>query len=119
VTDRIRFTGLVAPCRIGVTPEERALPQNVVIDIELEIDLNKAAASDDLSHTVDYSEVTKAVVDLCGAQEVALLERLAQLIVDRMFADNRVTGVSVEVGKEIPPIPESVQGVSVRIERSR
>jgi FolB domain-containing protein len=119
VSDRIRFTRLVAPCHIGVTPEERLQPQNLLIDIELEIDLSEAGTSDDLAHTIDYSAVTREVVSLCASREVALLERLAQLIVDRMFADNRVTGVSVEVGKETPPIPESVDGVSVKIERAR
>lgn len=119
MSDRIRFTRLVAPCRIGVTPEERLNPQNLLIDIELEIDLTAAGTSDDLVDTIDYSAITNDVVSLCAAQEVALLERLAQLIVDRMFGDNRVTGVSVEIGKETPPIPESVDGVSVKIERSR
>ncbi len=119
MSDRIRFTRLVAPCHIGVTSEERLEPQNLLIDIELEIDLAQAGSSDDLADTVDYSAITREVVSLCESQEVALLERLAQLIADRMFADNRVTGVSVEVGKETPPIPESVDGVSVKIVRSR
>lgn len=119
MSDSIVFKGLRAQSRIGVTPEERAEPQGLIIDLQLDMDLRPAGASDDLADTVDYSAVTQEVVALAGDSEVLLLERLAQLIADRLLADKRLTGVTVVVGKEAPPIPEEVEGVTVRIVRQR
>ncbi|MFP5298230.1 MAG: dihydroneopterin aldolase [Actinomycetota bacterium] len=119
MSDAIVFKGLRAQGRIGVTAEERATPQYLRIDLELETDLGAAGGSDALGDTVDYSAVTAGVVELVRDNEVALLERLAELIAEHLLADDNLERVTVVVGKEEPPIPEEVHSVQVRIVRQR
>lgn len=119
MSDAIIFKGLRAEGRIGVTAGERATPQALRIDLELERDLTAPGASDDLRDTVDYSAVTAQVVELVRDNEVALLEKLAEAIAEHLLADNNLERVTVVVGKERPPIPEEVHSVQVRIVRQR
>lgn len=119
MSDAIIFRGLRAEARIGVTPEERAEPQFLRIDLELERDLSRASASDDLADTVDYSAVTRRVVEIAGQNEVALLERLGELIAQDLLSDDNLERVTVVLGKERPPIPEEVEAVQVRLVRQR
>jgi dihydroneopterin aldolase len=116
--DAIVVEGLRAPTRIGVTNEERAQPQVVIVDLVLHTDLGAAATSDELGDTVDYSTVTTRVADLLASTEAKLLEHLAQRIADSMLALGGIQKVTVEVAKESPPIEEETGRVGVRIERT-
>jgi 7,8-dihydroneopterin aldolase/epimerase/oxygenase len=115
--DRISIKDLRIGTRIGVTEEERAEPQKVVIDIDIAADLTRAAASDHLSDTIDYHAVTVQVAELVRSEETDLLEHLAAKIATLIGSLDGVDGVTVEVSKESPPIPEDVGAVSVTIER--
>ena len=52
MTDRITITGLRARGNHGVYDFERAQGQEFVVDLELELDLAPAAASDEVAETV-------------------------------------------------------------------
>lgn len=117
MTDVIRIKGLRVETHIGVSEEERAKPQTVVVDAEVRTDLSRAGGSDDLSHTVDYGHVVERVAASIRSGEAHLLEHLAEEIAALISGFERVTGVTVEVGKASPPVSEEVSGVSVRIER--
>lgn len=115
--DRIAVRGLVVPVRVGVTPEERREPQEVRIDLELHLPLEEAGRSDDLGDTLDYSQVTSSVAELVGASEAKLLEHLAERVAETLLGSPDVEGVTVEIAKMRPPVPERVEAISVRIER--
>ena len=61
----------------GVLPEEQTRAQPFEVDVELEVDLAPAAASDDLTDTVDYGAVADAIRDVVRSEHYPLLERLA------------------------------------------
>ena len=78
-TARIELRGLraVGPC--GVLPEEQLRPQPLEVDLDIEVDLAAAGASDDLDDTVDYGALCDLVVGELTNRHVALLEHLAQV----------------------------------------
>ena len=115
--DRITITDLKVDARVGVTQEERSKPQSLSIGIEMEADLSSAAASDRLEDTVDYGTVAEEVVGLVRSSEANLLEAVAGRIADHVLGLEGVTGVSVEIVKEHPPISADVGPVGVRISR--
>lgn len=117
MTDRIAIRGLVVTTRIGVTEEERAEPQDVVIDIELRTDLSRSGTTDDLSDTIDYDALVNEVSALVRDGERNLLEKLAEEIATLLSARNGVSGVTVEVMKQHVPVAEEVSGISVRVEK--
>ena len=115
--DRIRISNLRVPTHVGVTEQERAQPQTVVINLELAVDLARAGATDELGETVDYDRLTMEVSDLVRSSSTKLLERLAEIIAARVCAVSGVERVSVEVTKESPPVAEDVGPIGVRITR--
>ena len=115
MTGRIIVRGLRVPARVGVTERERASPQTVVIDVDVEADLERAATTDDVSDTVDYSALVALVAETVSSSESKLLERLGSDIVSVVSRMDGVKGVTVEIAKDPPPIDQEVESVSVRI----
>lgn len=115
--DSIIVRDLRVQSRVGVTDEERAQPQNVIIGIEVASDLRTPGMTDDLNDTVDYGRITAEIESLVSSTSSALLENLAEKIAAHIAGMRGVNGVSVEVAKESPPIQQTVGSVAVRIER--
>ncbi len=99
----------------GVLPEEQTRAQPFGIDLDLEVDLERAGESDDLTDTIDYGAVIDATVRIVETERHRLLERLAARIAASCREDARVTSVTVTVRKLRPPVPASLDHVGVRI----
>lgn len=118
MSDRILIRGLRVETRVGWTDEERAQPQAVLVDLDVGIDASVSARSDELGDTVDYAAVISEVARHVSSREERLLERLAAEVAEIVSAMNGVKSVSVEIAKEVVPVPEEVGRVAVRVERS-
>ncbi len=55
--DRLYLHQLAVPVIIGVYPEELQNQQIIYIDLEIALDITKAAVKDDLTCTVDYAAI--------------------------------------------------------------
>ena len=76
--DCITISDLEVPCVIGVDGWERRLPQTLLVDVSLSVDLSQAGASDDLRATVDYRELCVGIVDEMSGTRYRLLEAFAE-----------------------------------------
>jgi dihydroneopterin aldolase len=87
------------------------------VDLSLLADLRPAGRSDDLSETVDYSEICAAVKAVIEGPHANLIEHLAEEIADRALAiaGRRAVGVVVTVRKVRPPVPVDLASAAVRI----
>lgn len=117
--DKIILRGAQFHGRHGVSPEERAVGGRVIVDIEIEYDLVRAGATDDLKDTLNYSEIFKTVRAQVEDQEFNLLESLACRIADGLLVKFPTTTVTVYVRKQPPPIRGIVESAGVQISRSR
>lgn len=117
MNDRLIIRGLRVPARIGVTAEERAEPQMLLLSVEVAADLAKAASSDDLTDTIDYDALITEIATIVRTTEVELLERMAELVIGTVSSIRAAYGVSVEIMKEKVPVEEDVASVAIRIER--
>ena len=117
--DRITITGLRARGNHGVYDFERAQGQEFVVDLELELDLAPAAASDEVAETVHYGELADRVVAIVSGEPVNLIETLAARVLDACLTDPRVAGATVTVHKPGAPIPHEFADVSVTLHRRR
>jgi len=117
MTDVVFVRGLRVAARVGVTEEERREPQTLIVDVEAEVDLAEAGATDDLHMTLDYGDVAGSVARSVGASEAKLLETVAERVATLVLRYRGVTAVAVEITKESPPIPEQVAGTGVRVRR--
>jgi dihydroneopterin aldolase len=104
------------PCHIGVTPEERATPQDVLIDLDLAIDLSTAGVSDSIKDTLDYRDVWEAARECVSSQEVHLVEALATRIGNTILGRFAVVqSVCVTLTKPRALAAKGVTGVGVRL----
>ncbi|MEA2487788.1 MAG: 7,8-dihydroneopterin aldolase/epimerase/oxygenase [Actinomycetota bacterium] len=115
---RISIHGLKVEGRIGVTEEERAATQTLLIDIDIHADLRAAAGSDDVSDTIDYGSVVDEVTELVATSSYRLLERLGAEITEHICRDPRVARVTVVVGKQSPPVQGVIDEISVGVTRT-
>lgn len=114
VIERLEFRG-----RCGVTPEERTKPQPMAIDLELQCELGRAGFSDNLSHTIDYAAVATRVIQVASAQDVCLLEAMAERLLTMLFDDFPVEQVALWIRKLHPPITSVTSSVGITINRTR
>ena len=119
--DRILLEGMVFHGRHGTLPAERELGQLFVVDIELRLDLQPAGLSDDLTQTVDYSEVHRQAKEIVEGPPVSLIETLAERIASTVLKDfSTVEAVDVKVAKPNVRLDGTVlAGSAVEIVRHR
>lgn len=115
-TDAIIISDLEVRYRVGVTAEERAQPQRLLITVEFDFDFAPAAAWDDLRRTIDYYAVCQRLLKLGDAREWKLIETVAVDVASTVLSEFGPSGVTVEVKKFV--IPEA-NHVSVRVSRRR
>jgi len=108
----MRFLG-----RHGVTLEERMEPQPIEVDVLMEMDLSRPAASDELGDTVDYAAVFGQVAEIVEGRSFRLLEALAGAIAESVLAMATVDGVEVRVRKPRAPLPGAFETVEVTLRR--
>lgn len=111
----IEFTGLH-----GVYEEERRDGRRFQIDLEVLIDEQAAAQSDDLSDTLDYRHLAEIITEVAHGPSRLLVEKLAgQIIKTTLERHVGVREATVEVRKYAPDVAGSPQWVGVRLTRRR
>ena len=96
---KIHIRDLLCRCIVGIFPEEREKPQDVLINVALECDVADAAESDRIEDTVDYKALNKAIISLVEASSFNLLESLAQAILKLCMDAPKVIHATVTVDK--------------------
>jgi len=119
LTDRIELRGLRVRGHHGVFDHERRDGQDFVIDITVWLDLDVAAASDDLADTLDYGVLAQRAADIVAGPPRQLIETVAGEIADGVMVDERVHATEVVVHKPGAPIPLEFADVAVVARRSR
>ncbi|MBR2910882.1 MAG: dihydroneopterin aldolase [Lentisphaeria bacterium] len=97
--DKIFITGLPPSTVIGTRPEERDLQQKIILDLEIDIDLSAASASDDLLDTINYAEIEEKMVKLAEESHFFLIEAFAQAAADIVLSYEKTTGCTVTITK--------------------
>ncbi len=117
MTDRIELRGLTVRGHHGVFPEERRAGQTFVLDLTVWLDLATAAASDELSDTLDYGALAERAAAVLGGEPCDLIETVAGRIADDVLTDHRVRAVEVVLHKPQAPIPLQFTDVAVVLTR--
>lgn len=101
---RLEVSGVRAVCRLGVSEEERALPQPVELGVVLW--LVEEPAVDDIDETVSYAVLDEVVPSVLERPHV-LIERLAVDLADALAARldwSRLKRLEVRAAKLAPPL---------------
>jgi FolB domain-containing protein len=113
---RISIVDLEVSYCIGLTDEERAQPQRLLITVDLDFDFASASLSDRIERTINYHTLADRVLKFGQGRSWKLIEKLVANLADMILAEFRPQAVAVEVKKF--PLPQA-RYVSVTLTRSR
>lgn len=117
--DSITLRGIFARGIHGVLESEHHAPQDFSVDLTLWFDSRRAASSDDVAHTVDYSVVAEKIVAVIEGKRASLIERLATHIALSVLEDSRIAAVQVTLHKPHACMDVQFEDVAISILRTR
>lgn len=100
---------------IGCYDWERDIRQTLVIDLALQADFGRAAATDALEDALDYAAISQRVIAVCDASRFQLLEALAEHLATVLLAEHAISRLRMTITK--PGAVSEAEGVGVVIER--
>ena len=103
-------------CRVGVSDEERAKPQRLLVSVDMEYDFSSAAVSDRIARTIDYFQVSQRLIRFGERKGWRIIESLATEMAEKILVEFQPQSVTVEVKKF--PIPEA-RYVSVTVTKAQ
>ncbi len=97
--DIIYITDLKVDTTIGVYAWERAIKQPLRFDLEMQFDIRKAAASDDVADALDYSAVSQRITEFVEQSDFQLIETLAEKVAAIVLDEFNATKVKLKLSK--------------------
>lgn len=101
--DEIVIQGLQVSACVGVPDAERAMSQQLEMNLAIQPRLSFSHMEDNLLLTVDYDSVAQRVAALAAERPRRLIETLAAEIAQTLLQEFRAHSVMVEVRKFILP----------------
>jgi len=115
----IKVKGIKVYCYHGCLPEEEKIGGWYETDVEADAQMAGAIQTDDLSKTVDYSEINKIVRNEMNIRS-KLVEHVARRIAAALLRQiPRIKEVLVTVSKLNPPVEGEAERFSVSIKMKR
>jgi dihydroneopterin aldolase len=115
--DTIFIHALKAEAIIGIFDWERQVKQTVLLDIEMNADIRKAALSDSIEDTLNYKGVAKRVLAFVQASKFHLVETLSEHVAMLVLAEFEVRTVRIALSK--PGAVRNSKDVGIVISRNR
>jgi dihydroneopterin aldolase len=115
----IELHGLSIYTHHGVSDAEQEIGQRLEFDISFDVPDCDAMFTDRIEDTVDYGQVTDIVALAATERSYRTLERLAQVVGERLMERYGCEAVRVRAAKPEPPRPLAIQEVAVEITQER
>ncbi|MFO1394656.1 MAG: dihydroneopterin aldolase [Steroidobacteraceae bacterium] len=115
--DVIFLSGLTVECIVGIWDWERKVRQKIVLDLEMEADVRRAADTDAIDDTLDYKKVSKRLLVFVGESQFQLVETLAERVAEIVVTEFGVPWVRVRLNKQ--GAIRGARDVGILIERRR
>jgi dihydroneopterin aldolase len=111
----LRLHGVRFRANLGVSHSERALPQEIVVDVELSLPVSAFPKRDVRRDAVDYGAVADIIVEEGRAESYRLLETFAQRLIDRLMRETPALRARVSTTKLRVPTSHSVDRAVVEL----
>lgn len=118
-TVEVDLRGLSIYTHHGVSDAEQEIGQRLEFDVSFDVPDCDAVLTDRIEDTVDYGEVCDIVALAATERSYRTLERLAQVVGERLMERYRCDSVRVRASKPEPPLPLAIQEVSVEVVQER
>ena len=84
---------------VGVTEEERAKAQRLLVTVDMTFDFSSAAVSDRIERTINYQTVAEDLLKFGEGRSWKLVEKVVDNIAEWVLTEYKPQGVLVEVKK--------------------
>ncbi len=115
--DKLFLHQLAISALIGVYDYEKITPQIIFLDIEAAINVAQAAATDEITSTVDYAAIYHYLHEYIPTTHFQLLETLAAAVADNLIKKFSLAWLRLTITKKPQDLPE-LAGAGVILERS-
>lgn len=112
---KISLEGITLHSPVGCTETEQRVGNRVEVDVEMDVECDKAAESDDLEGSVNYVRVYEIVREQM-AVPTRILENAAHRITEALyteFGEELIKQIRIKVSKIAPPVGGKVAKASV------
>ncbi|MCE9665337.1 dihydroneopterin aldolase [Halomonas sp. M5N1S17] len=113
--DRVLIESLAVETVIGVYDWERTITQRLLLDLELATDIRPAAASDDITLTLDYAAISQRIARFASDHDFALVETFSERLAATLRDEFAIPWLRLTVRK--PGAVPTAAAVGVCIER--
>ena len=90
---------LEVPCIIGIFDWERKVKQKLLIDLEMPVDVRKAARKDSIDATLDYKGIAKRCISFISKSKYFLIETLAEDLAQLLLKEFRLKDIKLRVSQ--------------------
>jgi dihydroneopterin aldolase len=115
----VELRGISIYTHHGVSDAEQEVGQRLEFDLTFDVPDCDAVLTDRIEDTIDYSEVCDIVALAATERSYRTLERLAQVVGQRLVERYGCESVRVRASKPEPPLPLSIQEVGVEVTQER
>jgi dihydroneopterin aldolase len=115
--DKVYIEGLTFQTTIGFYQWEKEIKQTLVIDLAMGWNTALAAENDELAKTLDYAEISEAIVKFANNNPVDLIETLAERIAKFLMTQYHIPWLRLKLMK--PTAVHNATTVGVEIERGQ
>ena len=115
----VELRGLSIYTHHGVSDSEQEVGQRLEFDISFDVPDCDAVLTDRIEDTVDYAEVCDIVALAATERSYRTLERLAQVVGERLIERYGCHSARVRAAKPEPPLPLAIEEVAVEVVHER
>jgi len=115
----VELRGLSIHTHHGVSDAEQEVGQRLELDVSFDVPDCDAVLTDRIEDTVDYSEASDIVALAATERSYRTLERLCQVIAERLMERFGSDSVRVRAAKPEPPLPLAIEEAAVEVVRER
>src|SRR3954447_3246838 len=115
----IEIRGLSIYTHHGVSEAEQEVGQRLEFDLSFDVPDCDAILTDRLEDTIDYGQVCDIVALAATERSYKTLERLAQVVGERLMERYGCESVRVRAAKPEPPLPLAMQEIAVEVTQER
>lgn len=99
--DKIFLNDLKIDTIIGIYDWERRTLQTLTFDLEMDWDIRAAAATEDISKTLDYGAIAQTIVSFVKASEYQLIETLAEDLCSLLLEQYPIPKLKLTLSKPV------------------
>jgi dihydroneopterin aldolase len=115
----IEIRGLSIFTHHGVTDAEQEVGQRLLLDVSFDVPSCDAVVTDRVEDTIDYAEACDVILLAATERSYRTLERLGQVIGERLAERFGCESVRVRAAKPEPPLPLAIEEIAVEVVHER